>query len=131
MATYLGKDGSIKVNTQGSAATIVVGEITSFAVSITVDTAEDSAFGDTWKTRKAGLKDWSATIDVQFDQADVGQVKLLEGAHLACEFTSYTGATFTGDAFVTGRSVTNSDPNGTSIVSQSFQLTGNGALVEV
>jgi len=124
MATYLGKDGTITADASG------VGEITNFAVNITADTAEDTAFGDGWKTRKAGLKDWSATIDCHFDQANAGQAVLIEGATVACVFTCHTNATFTGSGIVTSRGISNSDPNGTSLVAHNVQVTGAGTLTE-
>ena len=74
MATFLGKDGVIQI---GSNA---VAEVRSFSIDETMDTIEDSAMGDTARTFKAGLKSFSGTADVFFDDTDTsGQGGLTVG----------------------------------------------------
>ena len=49
---------------------------TSVALPVEAETQEATAFGDAWRTRLGGLKDWSATMDFNQDFA-AGQIDAL------------------------------------------------------
>lgn len=76
MATTHGNSGSIDVG--GTA----IGEVRSFTVNEALDTADDSAMGDTYGTIKTGLIRASGTVDVWFDSTDAGQDLLVFGSEV-------------------------------------------------
>ena len=49
---------------------------TSVALPVEAETQEATAFGDEWRTRLGGLKDWSATMDFNQD-FEAGQIDAL------------------------------------------------------
>jgi hypothetical protein len=67
MATSLGKAGYLLL----SAVTAL--ELRNYALDRTSDTTEDTVIGDSWKTRKATLNDWSVSADMFWDPLDPGQ----------------------------------------------------------
>jgi hypothetical protein len=64
MATFAFIDGTITVN-----AVNMSPMITSVSLKIQADELEDTAFGDTYRSRLGGLKDWSVDIDFNQDFA--------------------------------------------------------------
>ena len=68
MATLHFRNGAVYL-TSGAGAAVIISEAKGFSLNITRDLADDSAFGDTWKTRVIGLRDWSGSFDVNFDTA--------------------------------------------------------------
>ena len=126
MATLKGNGGTVKV---GSDA---IAEIRSFSIDETMDTIEDTSMGDTYRTFKTSLKNWSGSVDVFFDDTDTnGQGALTVGTEATVTFYvegDSTGAhTLSGSALVTGRTI-NSSFDG--MVEASLSLQGNGALTE-
>jgi predicted secreted protein len=61
MSTFVLTDAAITIN-----AVDLSDWITSVSVSAEVDEQEDTAFGDSWRSRLGGLKDW--TLDIEFNQ---------------------------------------------------------------
>ncbi len=107
-------------------------EIRSFSIDETMDTLEDTAMGDTARTYKASLKNFTGSIDVFFDDTDTsGQGSLTVGSSVTVNFQmegSENGAhLLTGTALVTGRTI-NSSFDG--MVEASLSLQGSGALTE-
>ena len=126
MATFTGNGGTVKVGSD------VIAEIRSFSVDETMDTIEDSAMGDTYRTFKSSLKSWSGSVDVFFDDTDTsGQGALTVGTSATVNFQmegDTTGAhLLSGTALVTGRTI-NSSFDG--MVEASLTLQGTGALTE-
>lgn len=126
MATFTGSGGTVKVGS------VEVAEIRSFSIDETMDTLEDTAMGDTARTYKASLKNFTGSIDVFFDDTDTsGQGSLTVGSSVTVNFQmegSDTGAhLLTGTALVTGRTI-NSSFDG--MVEASLSLQGSGALTE-
>lgn len=126
MTTHHGNEGKVKLSNNA------VGEIKNFTVEQSVDTADDTAMGDSWRTHKVGHKSWTASVECHFDPADTnGQAVLDIGASVT--FNAYaigdgSGAKYlSGTATVTGQSI--STPMDDT-VSVSFTLQGNGALAE-
>ena len=126
MATHTGSEGTVKV---GSDA---IAEIRSFSIEESADTLEDTSMGDTARTYKPSLTNYTASIDVLWDKTDTnGQGGLSVGA--VVELSLYpegdtSGDTYyTGNATVTGRTI-NSSFDG--LVEMSISVQGNGALVE-
>ena len=124
MATHLGKEGTVQV---GSNA---IGEIRSYTIDETIDTVEDTAMGDSSKTYKASIKDFSGSVDVIYDEADTnGQVALTVGSSVTLNFapegTDSGDVKLTGSAIVTGKSVTASYDG---LVESTITVQGTGGL---
>ena len=126
MATHTGSEGTVKV---GSNA---IAEIRSFSIEETADTLEDTTMGDTARTYKSSLTNYTGTIDVLWDETDTtGQGALTIGAEVTLNLYpegDTSGDTYyTGAAIVTGRTI-NSSYDG--LVEMSISVQGNGALSE-
>lgn len=126
MATHTGSEGTVKV---GSNA---IAEIRSFSIEQTADTLEDTTMGDTARTYKSSLTNYTGSIDVLWDETDTtGQGALTIGAEVTLNLYpegDVTGDTYyTGTAIVTGRTI-NSSYDG--LVEMSISVQGNGALTE-
>lgn len=126
MATHTGSEGTVKV---GSDA---IAEIRSFSIEEAADTLEDTSMGDTARTYKSSLTNYTGSIDVLWDETDTtGQGGLTIGAEV--ELNLYpegdtSGDTYySGNAIVTGRTI-NSSYDG--LVEMSISVQGNGALTE-
>jgi len=125
MATHTGSEGTIKVGND------TVGELRSFSLESTAETIEDTSMGDTNRTYKVGLKTFTGTASVFFDETDTAQGNLDAGAEITLnvypEGASSGDTYYTGSAIVTGRTI-NSSFDGMVEMEISFQ--GNGALTE-
>lgn len=126
MATHTGSEGTVKV---GSNA---IAEIRSFSIEETADTLEDTTMGDTARTYKSSLTNYTGTIDVLWDETDTsGQGALTIGAEVTLNLYPEGDVTgdvyYTGAAIVTGRTI-NSSYDG--LVEMSISVQGNGALSE-
>jgi len=124
MATHTGSEGTIKVGSD------TVGEIRSYSISETADTIEDTSMGDASRTYKTGLKSFTASVDVFWDEADTGQTALSVGSSITLNVYPEGATTgdkyFTGSAIVTGLTVNGSFDG---MVEASLTLQGTGALV--
>ena len=126
MATHTGSEGTLKV---GSNA---VAEIRSFSINETGEPIEDTSMGDTARSFKAGLKTFTASVEVFFDETDTtGQGALDVGSEVTLNVYPEGDASgdtyFSGSTIVTGKTVTSSFDG---MVEASFELQGNGALTE-
>lgn len=124
MATFHGKEGTVLV---GSNA---VAEVKNFTVTQTVETADDTVMGDTWRSHKAGFKSWNGSLTCNFDDTDAtGQEALTAGASVTLNLQPEGNTTgdylLTGTATITEVTQT-SDSEG--IVERSFNFLGNGSL---
>lgn len=125
MATHTGSEGTIKIGTD------VVGELRSFSLESTAETIEDTSMGDTNRSYKVGLKTFTGTASVFFDETDTAQNALDAGAEITLnifpEGASSGDTYYSGSAIVTGRTI-NSSFDGMVEMELSFQ--GTGALTE-
>ena len=125
MATHTGSEGTIKIGAN------TLGELRSFSLETTAETIEDTSMGDTSRTYKVGLKTFTGTASVFFDETDTAQPSLVAGAEITInmypEGASSGDTYYTGSAIVTGRTI-NSSFDGMVEAEISFQ--GNGALTE-
>ena len=124
MATFHGNSGVVKI------ATNAVAEVKDFTLTTNIETADDTAMGDTWRSHKTGFKAWSGSLNCWWDDTDAnGQVAMIEGASLTLNLQP-EGST-TGDYLYTG-TVTITEVTHTQtmdgIVERSFNFVGNGAL---
>lgn len=126
MATHTGSEGTLKV---GSSA---VAEIRSYTINETGETIEDTSMGDTSRTFKAGLKTFTASVEVFWDETDTaGQGALDVGSEVTLnvypEGDTSGDTYYSGTSIVTGKTVTGSFDG---MVEASFELQGTGALTE-
>jgi len=125
MATHTGSEGTIKIGAN------TLGELRSFSLETTAETIEDTSMGDTSRTYKVGLKTFTGTASVFFDETDTAQPSLVAGAEITLnvypEGASSGDTYYTGSAIVTGRTI-NSSFDGMVEMEISYQ--GTGALTE-
>jgi len=126
MATFAGSAGIILV---GSTA---LAEVRSYSIDETMDTLEDTAMGDTSRTFKPSLKNFSGSADVFFDDTDSNGQGALKPGSTAVLKVHMEGAgsgkhQLTGNILVVGRTISASFDG---MVEASISFTGNGALTE-
>jgi predicted secreted protein len=123
MATHTGSEGVIKIGST------VLGELRSYTLEQTSDTIEDTSLGDTTRTYKTGLKGFSGSASLFFDEADAGQLLVTAGSaitiNLSPEGTSAGDKFFSGDAIVTAYNVSASFDG---MVEAEMTFTGTGAV---
>jgi len=126
MATHKGSEGTVKV---GSNA---IAEIRSYSIEESADTIEDTSMGDSARTYKPSLTQFSGSIDVFWDETDTsGQGALDVGSEITLNFYpegDTAGDTYySGSAIVTGVTRTGSFDG---MVEASISVQGNGTLTE-
>lgn len=125
MTTYRGNSGVLKL------ATNAVAELTGFTIQTKIGILDDTAQGDTSRTKKDdGLPDFSGSGRGYYFPGDAnGQAVVIEGAELAGEFAPIGTTTglqkLTGDIIVSGVSITSENA---SIVNFEFTFEGTGGL---
>ena len=123
MATFSGSAGVVKAG--GNA----IGEIRSFSVEQSGDVIEDTKMGDSARTFKPSLTQFTASVEALFDDTDTAQQALTIGSELAFLFQpegSGSGAfQLSGTGIVTGISQSQSFDG---LVERSFSVQGTGAL---
>jgi predicted secreted protein len=138
MATYTGQNGVLKMDNNSGSITAVA-EVTSFTVDHTVNTIEDTAMGDQYRTYRIGVNEWSGSADIYFDSTHISSFgNVLVGnasgglaSDASASIELYPGgdtATYpklSGEIIVTGFSVA-SEMEGMVTATISFQ--GTGAL---
>ena len=124
MATHAGSEGTVKSGAND------IAEIRSFSLEESADTIEDTTMGDTSRTYLTGLKTFSGSVDVFWDETDTnGQVSFAVGSSVTLavypEGDTSGDTYYSGTAIVTGRTITSSFDG---MVEASFTLQGTGAL---
>lgn len=95
-----GKGGAVKLGANK------IAEISNWSLDLGADDVEITSFdSEGWKEYLAGLREWSGSIEGNFDSTDTtGQKAILNawlnGTKLSFTFEVSSGVTFTGDAFV-------------------------------
>ena len=123
MATKLGRDGLVKISST------TIGELRNYALSHSSDTVEDSVIGDTYRTRLATMKTWSASGDLYWDETDAGQLLITIGSQVTLNL--YPEGATAGDVYYTGSAiVTKFDISASfdGIVEGAISFEGNGVL---
>ena len=124
MATHAGSEGTVKSGAND------IAEIRSFSLEESADTIEDTTMGDASRTYLTGLKTFSGSVDVFWDETDTdGQVSFSVGSSVTLavypEGDTAGDTYYSGTAIVTGRTITSSFDG---MVEASFTLQGTGAL---
>ena len=124
MATHKGSEGTVKV---GSNA---VAEIRSYSIEESADTLEDTSMGDSARTYKSSLTNFSGSLDVFWDETDVdGQGALSIGSEVTLNV--YPEGDTAGDTYYTGSAIVTGVSRSASfdgLVEASISVQGNGAL---
>jgi predicted secreted protein len=124
MATHKGSEGTVKV---GSNA---VAEIKSYSIEESADTLEDTSMGDSARTYKPSLSNFSGSLDVFWDETDTnGQGALSIGSEVVLNV--YPEGDTTGDTYYTGSAIVTGVSRSASfdgLVEASISVQGNGAL---
>lgn len=130
MATFVLTDADVTVNSVN-----LSDWVTSVTISVEVDDQEDTAMGDTYRSRVGGLKDWTLDLDFNADFAAsaVDQtIWSLLGTSVAVTVKPTSGATaatnpqFSGNVLVTEYSPV--DGGVGDLATTSVSWPGNGAL---
>ena len=124
MATHKGSEGTVKV---GSNA---VAEIKSYSIEESADTLEDTSMGDSARTYKPSLSNFSGSLDVFWDETDTnGQGALSIGSEVTLNF--YPEGDTTGDTYYSGSAIVTGVSRSASfdgLIEASISVQGNGAL---
>jgi predicted secreted protein len=123
MATKLGRDGLIRISST------TIGELRNYALTHTSDTVEDSVLGDTYRTRLASMKTWSASGDLYWDEGDSGQLLITIGSQVTLNL--YPEGATAGDIYYQGAAIVtqfNVSASFDGIVEGSIAFEGNGPL---
>ena len=123
MATHTGSEGVIKISST------VIGELRSYTLENTSDTIEDTSMGDASRTYKVGMKGFSGSASLFFDEADAGQLLIVVGTEIAIkvfpEGASSGDKFYEGDAVVTAYNISASFDG---LVEAEMTFTGTGTL---
>ena len=125
MPSYTGQFGVVKT------ASNAIGQVKSFSVSTTADTADSTYQGLEWKENKTLQKSWSGSLTALWDNTDPGQIELSLGAELVLTLqpagTSGTGTAneLSGTAIITGIEYPS---DMASMIETSISFIGDGIL---
>lgn len=119
---------AVKFNGTGGTT---IGNIDNATLTVTMDSAESTALGDTWKKYLTLAKGWQLTVSAKYDNTDAGATSLrtefVSGDCVVTSVTMYETASciFQGDTIVTNYSE-GAAVNAPDTFSVTFQ--GNGTL---
>jgi len=125
--TYTGETGRVEFDVGGSLTSVA--SVRSFSIDLNTETIEDtdmSSGGN--RTYKAGLTDFSGTMDLYMRDSDEAQQALRTQGSAPATIKLFpsgetTGATLTGEVLITGFSISSSF-DGMVEATASFQGTG-------
>ena len=119
MAVLTGKSGTIVF------ATGYVAHCNSWTVEFDTDVFEDTALGESWRTKVVGLNNWGGSYDCALDEASCTSVLDLAVGEVeaAATFTYAAGGTIVGNIVITGASLNTST---TAVNTITFTFAGSG-----
>ena len=123
MANHLGREGLVKISST------TIAELRNYQLSHSSDVVEDSVIGDTYRTRLATMKTWSASGDLYWDETDAGQLLVTIGSQVTLNL--YPEGATAGDVYYTGGAiVTKFDISASfdGLVEGAISFEGNGVL---
>mgnify|MGYP001319850460 CR=1 FL=1 len=126
MANHKGSEGTVKIGTD------VIAEVRNWSIDESAETIDDTVLGDTAKTKKAGLTEWSGSLECFWDETDAnGQGAMTIGAEVTLNL--YPEGDTSGDTYFSGSAIiTAIGAKGShdGMVEASFGCEGNGALTK-
>lgn len=124
MANHTGSEGVVKVGAN------TVAEVRDWSLSETADTIEDTAMGDSARTRKPGLTSASGSITAFWDETDTtGQGAMTVGAEVTLNL--YPEGATSGDTYATLSAIITEAGVSASfdgMVEATFSFEANGAV---
>ena len=124
MTAISGKDGKVMRGAN------TVAEISEWDLDIEADVMEVTKFGDQWRVKIVGLKDWSGSFSGRWDMTDVTGQKAYQDAILGGTSETvklYVNSTqyYSGSCIIEGESISSAVD---STVDAEFSFQGTGAL---
>ena len=123
MAVHKGSEGVIKVGAN------TVAEVRSYSLDESADVVEKTAMGDSSRSYLSTLTQFTASVDVFFDETDTAQTALSVGSTVTLEV--YPEGTSTGDTYYSGSAHVTGFTRSASfdgLVEASVTLQGSGGL---
>lgn len=131
MAIHAGTSGSVVYATSNGTAGTLIGEIKNWTITVEAAELDTSAFGQSWRGKDAGIKQWSGSFEGNKDHGDAQQDALWDNllAGTKAEVTFFTGGTtgYYGTVVMLGEEPTQSFDN---FAEDTWNFTGDGALVK-
>lgn len=123
MAAVAGKGGKVMISSD------TVASVKNWSLDIGADMLNVESLGDSWKEVIVGLKEWSASVEVDWDMSDTAQVAIQNAliAGTSVSLKLYTNSTnyYSGTAYISGASI---ETPVDDLVSASLELAGSGTL---
>ena len=124
MATYIGKNGVVKIGST------TIAEVKSFTLQQQAATVDSTAMGDDWNKHQVTQKNWSGSLACHFDPTDTtGQEALTLGALvnlvLLPQGSGSGNYELSGTAFITD---IQTQGDHTNVVERTFTFQGTGPL---
>ena len=123
MAVHKGSEGVIKVGAN------TVAEVRSYSLDESADVVEKTAMGDSSRSYLSTLTQFTASVEVFFDETDTAQTALSVGSTVTLEV--YPEGTSTGDTYYNGSAIVTGFTKSASfdgLVEASITLQGSGGL---
>ena len=123
MAVLKGSEGVIKVGAN------TVAEVRSYSLEESADVVEKTAMGDSSRSYLSTLTQFTASVEVFFDETDTAQTALSVGSTVILEV--YPEGTSTGDTYYNGSAIVTGFTKSASfdgLVEASITLQGSGGL---
>ena len=129
MAIAKGSSGVVKIALHDNSVA-AVGQIRSFSIDETADTLDVTVMGATAKSYLGSLTDGTLSVDALWDTENAPQLVFDVGANIDFEIHPEgvgTGKMYTGEAFVTAKTVSGSYDG---LVEASFSAQVSGGVTE-
>lgn len=124
MANHKGSEGVVKIGANQ------IAEVRDWSLSETAETIDDTAMGDTARTRQPSLTSASGSLNCWWDETDsTGQIAMQAGSEVALKL--YPEGSASGDYFASVQAIiTSQDASATmdGMVEASFSWESNGAV---
>jgi predicted secreted protein len=131
MASYEGSNGAVKL-LDGTGTLTAVAQVRTWSITVARDTVEDTSMGDSYRTYKKGLQNWSGTMDIVYDDTTSSEVNSAVSPDTDTVITgefypdaSVVTTKFAGELIVTSFAITASYDG---LVTASVAFQGTGAL---
>jgi hypothetical protein len=129
MAIHSGTQGSVIYSSANGTAGTLVGGMKSWTLNVEGEVLDTSAFGQSWRSKDIGIKQWTGTFEGNRDGTNAIQgslwTQMLAGTKAEITFFAGTVHKFYGTAVITSNEVTQTF-DGFSETSFSFE--GDGTL---
>ena len=124
MAAHTGSEGLVQAGGD------TVAQLTSWTLSASAETIDATILSSTDKAKKAGVKSYTGSVEMFWDEGDTAQTSIQEGAELAFVFLP-EGGDVSGDISWTVTGIVDSLEFGAAVdgmVTASASFASNGAL---